>query len=545
MVNSKTPMKKFLFFLFFSFLVISGNTTAQLANKNMYLLSNQNTHLTPYSAVWGYTAPDGREYAILGCFDGTSFVDITDADNIHQVGFVLSTSPGNGNNLWREMKTYSHYAYIVSEVANSGIQIVDLQYLPDSVHYVKKFLPAGYSSTHSISQSGPYLYVNGASIGQGVTVYDLTADPETPVKRGAYNNDYIHDCRIVNDTIYSANVYIGKVSIINAVNKNSLNLVTSFTNLPGAGPHNTALTSDRKYLLVTDEIGTAPYRLKIWNIEDLGNITFVSAWQPTGITTSIVHNVETYGNYALVAHYSSGIRLVDISNPAAPNEVAWYDTYPSDNNQSYEGCWGVYMFPSGKIAASDRSTGLYVVKTYFNINAAMEGFYNAGSNSMIMRDTVRAYLRESIAPYAVVDSSKSVIDSVSFGGSFKFNRAVSGTYYIVLKHRNCIETWSKASGFSYDPMKMMSYDFTVSDLQAYGNNMLLVDNSPVKYAMYSGDVNKDGSIELDDIIAIYTSAYNFTSGYAVCDLNGDNIVNLSDNLIAYNNSSSFVSSVTP
>jgi choice-of-anchor B domain-containing protein len=522
-----------------------GNSFAQLPNNNMYLLSNQNTHVTPYSAVWGYSAPDGREYAILGCFDGTSFVDITDADNIHQVGFTPSTSPGNGNNLWREMKTYSHYAYIVSEVASSGIQIVDLQYLPDSVHYVKKFLPAGYSSTHSISQSGPYLYVNGASIGQGVTVYDLTVDPETPVKRGAYNNDYVHDCRIVNDTIYSANVYIGKVSIINAVNKDNLNYVTSFTNLPGAGPHNTAVTPDRKYLLVTDEIGTAPFRLKIWNIEDIGNITFVSAWQPTGITTAIVHNVESYGNYALIAHYSAGIRLVDISNPAAPDEVAWYDTYPSDNNQSYEGCWGVYMFPSGKIVASDRSTGLYVVKTYFNMKTAMEGFYNAGTNQLRMRDTVRAYLRESTAPFNVVDSSKAIIDSVSFNGSFKFNKASSGTYYIVLKHRNCIETWSKASGFNYDPMKIMSYDFTTSDLQAYGNNLRLVDNSPVMYSMYSGDVNSDGAIELYDIIAIYTSAANFTTGYALCDLNGDRIVNLSDNLIAYNNSSLFVTSIVP
>ncbi|MEZ4689845.1 MAG: choice-of-anchor B family protein [Ignavibacteria bacterium] len=338
----------------------------------MYLLSNLNNHDTPYSAVWGYVAPDGREYAILGCFDGTSFVDITDANNIHQVGFVPSTSPGNGNNLWREMKTYSHYAYIVSEVTNSGIQIVDLQYLPDSVHYVKKFLPAGYSSAHSISQFGPYLYVNGASIGQGITCYDITVDPETPIKRGAFNNEYVHDCRVFNDTIYAANIYSGKVSIINAVNKNSMNLVTQFSNLPGAGPHNTAVTADRKHLLVTDEIGTAPYRLKIWNIEDLGNITFESVWQPTGITTSIVHNVEVYGKYALAAHYSAGIRMIDINNPYLPTEVAWYDTYPSNNNQSYEGCWGVYMFPSGKIAVSDRSTGLYVVKTFLMLKQSLK-----------------------------------------------------------------------------------------------------------------------------------------------------------------------------
>ncbi len=119
------------------------------------------------------------------------------------------------------MKTYSHYSYIVSEALNSGVQIVDLQYLPDSIHFVKKFVPAGHTSTHSISQSGPYLYLNGcnSAFGRGVTVLDLTIDPETPVKRGGYNVDYIHDCRIVNDTVYAANINIGKVSIISATNK--------------------------------------------------------------------------------------------------------------------------------------------------------------------------------------------------------------------------------------------------------------------------------------------------------------------------------------
>jgi len=538
-------MKNLIFIPLLFILSISAVSHAQLGNNNMYLLSNQNTHSTPYSAVWGYVAPDGREYAILGCFDGTSFVDITDADNIHQVGFVPSTNPASGNNLWREMKTYSHYAYIVSEVGSSGIQIVDLQYLPDSVHYVKKFLPAGYSTTHTISQSGPYLYVNGASIGQGITIYDLSIDPETPVKRGAYNNDYVHDCRVINDTIYSANIYAGKVSIINAVNKDSLNRVTSFSNLPGSGPHNTAITPDRKFILVTDEIGTAPFRLKLWNIEDLGNITFVSNWQPTGITTSIVHNVEVYGNYALIGHYSAGIRLVDISNPAVPSEVAWYDTYSSDNNQSYEGCWGGYMFPSGKIAASDRSTGLYVLKTYFRIKAGMEGYYNSGTNSLNKSDTVKAYLRNASSPFSIMDSSEAIIDSVSMEGNFKFNNAGQGNYYIVLKHRNCIETWSSSGGISYDPMKINSYDFTSSDQQAYGNNLILIDNSPVKYAMFSGDVNNDGSVELTDLIEVYTAAVSFTSGDILHDLNGDNTVNLNDVIVCYNSVSSFVSVIKP
>ena len=535
-----------------SVLVISicaSSINSQLANSNTYLLSNINSHsaLGPYAAVWGYKAPDGREYAILGSYDGTSFVDITDPSNIHEVDFVPTTNQSSSSNQWREMKTYSHYAYIVSEVANSGVQIVDLQYLPDSVRYVKKYVPAGHTSTHSISQSGSYLYLNGcnSTFGRGVTVLDISVDPENPVKRGGFNTSYVHDCRVVNDTIYAANINNASVSIINATNKNSLSLITSFQNLPNSGPHNTALTPDGNYLLVTDEIGTSPRLMKIWNVDDLGNITYVTNWQPTGITSSIVHNVEIYGDYALVAHYSAGIRMVDISNPSLPTEVAWYDSYPANNSSSYNGCWGVYMFPTGKIVASDRQTGLYVLKTYFNVTLAIEGLYNSITNTLNRKDTVTVFLRNAKSPYEIVDSSMSTIDTISLTGNFKMNYALAGEYYISLKHKNSLETWSKAGGENYDPMTLESYNFTGSAAQAFGSNMAPVDFTPVRFALFSGDVNQDGAIDGSDAGIIDNDASNFVSGNAVTDLNGDYIVDGSDVSIVDNNASNFVTKIVP
>jgi len=335
----------------------------------MRLLANRNQHSggANYSACWGYVAPNGREYAILGAGTGTAFVEITDTMNIVERDYQTGVTSG-----WREMKTYSHYCYVVTDVSGSlGLQIIDLQYLPDSVRFVRYFTFSGFTRGHTISQSGPYLYINGgnASSNGGVRILDLTSNPELPVVRGAWTTYYVHDCRVVNDTIWAANIYNppGTISVINAVNKDAPTLVTAWVNNPQPGPHNCALTTDRRYCLVTDEIGGTPRLLKIWNVENLGNITFTAQWQPTGITTSIIHNVEVYGNYAVIAHYTAGVRVVNISNPALPQEVAWYDTYPSSNTNSYAGCWGVYMFPSGKIIASDMQTGLYVLRTTFNM----------------------------------------------------------------------------------------------------------------------------------------------------------------------------------
>lgn len=356
---------------------LSSVCFAQLRNRNIYLFGQQNIHPpvgAAYSAIWGYRASNGREYAILGCGNGVSFVDVTDSTNIREVKFYAQ-----GETAWREMKTFSHYAYVVTDVSfGVGIQIYDLQYLPDSVHFVTNWTYTGFTMGHTISQEGAYLYLNGGNNTQGlannggVTVVDIT-NPISPVRRGQWGIQYIHDCRVKNDTIFACNIYdpsnggTGSIYVISAVNKDNLIQVGSWVNNPNPGPHNCDLTADRNYCLVADEINGNPRLMKIWNITNLLAPVLVSTWQPTGITTTIVHNIERFGNFAIVAHYEAGVRVVNISNPNTPTEVAWYDTYPGSNNFGYNGCWGVYTFPSGKIIASDRSTGLYVLKTTINI----------------------------------------------------------------------------------------------------------------------------------------------------------------------------------
>jgi choice-of-anchor B domain-containing protein len=363
-------MKKFLL-LFFA---LSSFALSQLGNFNMYLIRNIDTrrvsppHNPPwhYAACWGYVAPNGREYAILGCVTGTQIVDISDSANVREVYFRPATinfnNPDQGN-IWREMKVHSHYLYVVSEADTSGIEIFDLIGLPDSVRYVGKFFVPGHRKTHTISQSGPYLYLNGANntFGQGTTILDLT-NPEQPVKRGSWNVEYVHDSRTVNDTLFTSNIYTGKLAVFNVADKDSVKFITSFQTVPNPFTHNSAVTRDRKFIFTTDETSSPPGKLKVWNIENIFNPVFVLSWQPAGITNTIVHNVEIYGDTAVIAHYQAGIRVLNISNPAAPLEAAWYDTYPSNNTNGFAGCWGVFKFPSGKIIASDMNTGLYVLK---------------------------------------------------------------------------------------------------------------------------------------------------------------------------------------
>ncbi|MEO8665348.1 MAG: choice-of-anchor B family protein [Ignavibacteria bacterium] len=340
--------------IIFIFITVSC-TVAQLPDHNTYLIANLDQHNT-YSALWGYTSPEGRLYAILGCDSGTAFVDLTDSSNVHEVDFVSGVP-----SLYREMKTYSHYAYVVSEGTNSRLQIIDLQYLPDSVSLSTTFSFSGYTKSHAISQSGPYLYLSGSnSPNQGVQILDLS-DPIEPIAKGNFNTLYVHDCRINNDTVWACNILNHRVTIISAIDKDSPYQINSFFT-PNGAPHNCALSRDRNYVYITHE-NLDPGKLDIYDVQDLSDITYVGDWQPTGITTSVTHNIEVYGDYGIIAHYTAGVRILDLKNPALPVEIAWFDTRPQDNSTSYEGCWAVYMFPNGKIIASDISNGLFVIKS--------------------------------------------------------------------------------------------------------------------------------------------------------------------------------------
>ncbi|MBK6505058.1 MAG: hypothetical protein IPG02_05175 [Ignavibacteria bacterium] len=174
----------------------------------------------------------------------------------------------------------------------------------------------------------------------------------------------------------------------------------------------------------------------------------------------------------------------------------------------------------------------------------MEAMYSAGTNLLARKDNVKMYLRSAYSPYAIVDSATAVIDSVTHTGLFTFNNAVSGKYYLVMKHFNTIETWSKSGGETIlGNGTTYSYNFTTSASQAFGNNMVL---KGTKYCIYSGDPNQDGIVDGADGSLIDTDAFNIVSGsYIPTDLDADGIVDATDYAVFDNNAFNFIGKITP
>jgi hypothetical protein len=116
-----------------------------------------------------------------------------------------------------------------------------------------------------------------------------------------------------------------------------------------------------------------------------------------------------------------------------------------------------------------------------------------------------------------------------------FSSAVSGNYYIVVKHRNALQTWS-ASAMPFPATA--NYNFSTAITQAYGSNQIQVASGV--YAMYSGDVAIDENMDLLDLGSVESDISNFLFGYLATDLNGDGNVDLLDGPVLEANISNFV-----
>ena len=148
-----------------------------------------------------------------------------------------------------------------------------------------------------------------------------------------------------------------------------------------------------------------------------------------------------------------------------------------------------------------------------SFTALIEGLYNG---STMVPDTVSIELRNAVSPYQIIDQTKIFLGS-NGQGTGRFNSAINGVpYYLVLKHRNSIETWSATpQTFSNGAM---TFDFSSSSSKAYDNNLKQIGS---KYCIYSGDVNQDGFIDTQDLNKLFIDNINGVTGYTSSDLNGD------------------------
>ncbi|MGH7481135.1 MAG: choice-of-anchor B family protein, partial [Longimicrobiales bacterium] len=347
--------------------------------------------------LWGWTDPEtGKEWALVGRMDGTSFVDVSDPLNPVFVG-TLPMTEGARANAWRDIKVYQDHAYIVADGAGQhGVQVFDLTRLRDvpatemPLTFDADALYDRVASVHNIvidTASGFAFAVGsnsgGETCGGGLHMIDIR-DPKAPAFAGCFadpqtgqaGTGYSHDAQCVTytgpDQDYTGReICLGSnetaLSIADVTDKDASIAIARASYPNVAYTHQGWLTEDQRYFYMDDEgdemAGLVPRtRTIIWDVSDLDDPQVVGEF--LGATAAIDHNLYIVGDRMYQSNYVAGLRVIDISDRTNPREIGFFDSVPYGGNvPTFNGSWSNYpFFESGIIVFTSGKEGLFIVR---------------------------------------------------------------------------------------------------------------------------------------------------------------------------------------
>jgi choice-of-anchor B domain-containing protein len=509
-------------------------------NKNMVLRSVKNYFGETLANIGGYWA-NGKEYALVCKSSGLSIVDVTNPDSIYQVSFISGP-----NNLWREVKTYRHYAYVTTEAGGSGLQIIDLSTLPSSTlssKFVTDFYPLANCAlaqkhTLHIDTAKGFVYLFGGSCANGALILNLQPDPYNPTYAGKYQNPnqnpYIHDGFAINDTLYAAHMNQGNIGVVDMTNKSNPVVLSTFST-PTTFPHNCWRSDDGKYLFTTDENSFSPF-LTAYDVSNPTNVTEIDRHQSNPGSGSVVHNTHYYNGYLVNAYYKDGVTIVDAHRPYNLVQVGNYDTYPQQSGGGYNGCWGAYPYlPSGNILATNipipfvsyptNDTGkLFVFTPNYKRACYLEG--------NVLDSLTNAPLNNVLVSLVGITNGSDLSD---LNGNYYLGTADSNTYTVSASKAGYItRTFTRSldngvvNNFNFKLMPtsvgLIKLDYLENiDLEIENQQLILKSNShlPFRFEVLdiSGKLLGSGSVKEE---SLHIVNYNFKSGFYFIKLYNEN-----------------------
>ncbi len=366
-------------------------------------LSSLPTNSSSANDIWGHVDLNTmREYAIIGLRRGIAVVEVTDPENPVVVGSVNGQST-----TWRDIKVYQYYstgeqrwlayAYAGADSVTEGLTIIDLTGLPESISLANRTTDdtrahnvyisnVDYTTNTALTGRTALLHAAGTNNFGGAWRSFSFKDPINPDAEYSYSSKsssryYTHDASsvLIDDQRAERDCTDAENGVCNVMldfNEDELilwdhTLSSKATELgkqtyPNAQyVHSGWWSEDKQYVILHDELDEQRVGINttvhFFDISDLNAPLLVSSWE--GPTRAIDHNGFVRGDRYYMSNYERGVTILDISNPLAPQEVGYFDTFGTSNSPSFNGTWGVYPYlPSGIILASDIQGGLYILR---------------------------------------------------------------------------------------------------------------------------------------------------------------------------------------
>ena len=369
--------------------------------------------------IWGWTdSSTGKEYAIMGRTNGTSFVDISDPLNPIYLGNLPRRS---ANSTFRDIKVYADHAFIVTEANNSGMQVFDLTQLrtvasppatfSETAHYPDFLL----AHNLVINEDSGFAYAVGTNTCSGGLHMINIQTPTSPTSAGCFSDDgYTHDAQCVNydgpdldhqgkEICFNSNV--DTLTIVDVTNKADPVMLARKGYSGSRYTHQGWLTEDQAYFLLGDELDeknnpdVTNTRTYMWDVSDLDEPALIGSHDST--TTAIDHNLYVKGKYTYQSNYYAGLRILDFTDIANGNlsEAAFFDFNPgSDPTNTRGGTWSNYpFFDSGIVIVSVIEQGLFILRPNL-VDVVNPALASAAVNGVALTLTYGEALDESSTP---------------------------------------------------------------------------------------------------------------------------------------------------
>jgi len=359
----------------FFLLVLPFFSLAQNSSLNVQLLDNWNDQSIVagfndmrYSDCWGYKS-GGIEYAMLGSTEGVHFFKINDNNRLDLIDFVEGSFP-HPSVIHRDIKIYKNYAFMVCDEGASSLQIVDLQFLPDSVHPIYEN-DSTFTRVHNIfiDEVNDLMYACSVQpTSNGILqplipmqVYSISdVNNPTLLYEGPGDIPEVHDV-YVRDNIAYLNCGFDGIRVYDFSDPANPIFLQNMNIYQDQGYNHQGWMSPNgsKYVFADETNGSS---VKSCSVDGNHQVTIEGRVSTNAENGSVPHNVMITDEYAFVAYYNEGLRVYDIRNKL-PKEIAFYDTYPEEESIfKMNGAWGVYtQLPSERLLVSDRRNGLFLL----------------------------------------------------------------------------------------------------------------------------------------------------------------------------------------
>jgi choice-of-anchor B domain-containing protein len=358
-------LKFFLFLFLLPPLVLISQTSNLILHDHWYKenLTTTADGESIFNEVWGLEY-NNENYAVIGSTMGTHILKIEN-NQLLEIDFIEGKYAGY-QAVHRDYHDFNGYLYAVCDENLSSLQIIDLSYLPDSVHLVydsDTLITRAHNIFIDTAKAKMYACAVTTQSGfHAMNIYNLN-NPVSPDLICSYDEvGHVHDAYVYNDTAY-LNCASQGLKVVKSNNNGTIIQIGELNFYPDKDyNHSGWINKSKTTYLMCDE---APGKdVKVLDISDLNDIQVNSLFNSEmgDDESSIPHNVIIRNNIAYLSYYHDGLQIFDIGNSSQPKKIAFYDTYLPNPSVAWAGAWGVYPFVNNDfILVSDRTYGLFLL----------------------------------------------------------------------------------------------------------------------------------------------------------------------------------------